>query len=243
MLLLAIGCGTGFRSSGIGTAAGGLSDVQPWQIPADAFGSQRLYRASYSGPEGEGSFRVTLRLASAERYQIQTVDPVGRALWGLDVDGGRGLWVDHRNRVFCGFEGGFDVAAIPLGPFPLLSLPSLLMGRVPSEPAAGTEPERRAAQIEMRDEAGRRWVVDLGRGGSLEGWTLWEGKNPSVWWMRRDNWSILSDRRRGMQVRWREVLREKLAGQGLAPLERPAAYREGACQDLYRPAPEPIPAD
>ncbi len=58
--------------------------------------------------------------------------------------------------------------------------------------------------------------------------------------MRRDNWSILSDRRRGMQVRWREVLREKLAGQGLAPLERPAGYREGACQDLYRPNRQPI---
>ncbi|HEV7785090.1 MAG TPA: hypothetical protein VGQ28_07120, partial [Thermoanaerobaculia bacterium] len=26
----------------------------PWQMPQEAYGSQRLYRVSYSGPEGEG---------------------------------------------------------------------------------------------------------------------------------------------------------------------------------------------
>src|SRR5690349_23154179 len=67
--------------------------TSPWQIPQAAYGSQRLYRVSYSGPEGEGSFKVTLRLASPARYQIQAVDPVGRSLWSLDVanDAGRSL--------------------------------------------------------------------------------------------------------------------------------------------------------
>ncbi|HWM89972.1 MAG TPA: hypothetical protein VN493_04340 [Thermoanaerobaculia bacterium] len=210
----------------------------PWEIPADAFGSQRLYRVNYSGPEGEGSFRVTLRLASPIRYQIQAVDPVGRALWGLDVTSEKGVWLDHRNKVTCAFEGSFDVSGIPLGPFPLLSLPSLLMGRVPAEPSGEVEPERKGKRIELRDDIGRRWAVDLGDGGTVEGWTLWDQEQPAVWFMRRDTWAYLSDRSKGVQVRWREVLRENLEREP-EPLATPAAvagYRESSCRDLYPPA-------
>src|SRR5215207_6025995 len=122
-------------------------DVQPWQIPPGAYGSQRLYRASYSGPQGEGNFRLTLRLASAERYQVTSSDPLGRALWSLDVlygDGAeRGLWLDHRNKAYCEFTGRFDVVGVPLAPFPLLSLPALLLGRLPAAPADDPETKGR----------------------------------------------------------------------------------------------------
>ncbi|MGH9361964.1 MAG: hypothetical protein ACRD2T_08600, partial [Thermoanaerobaculia bacterium] len=117
-------------------AGGGLApahapETPPWEIPAAALGSQRLYRVSTSGAQGEGSFRLSLLLAAPERYQARAVDPVGRALWTLDVEGERGLFLDHRSRAYCVFAGRFDISGVPLAPFPLVSLPALLLERVP----------------------------------------------------------------------------------------------------------------
>jgi hypothetical protein len=187
---------------------------------------------SYKGPEGEGSFRVTLRLASTDRYQLQAVDPVGRALWGLDVDQGKGVWLDHRNKLFCAFQGTLDLGGAPLGPFPLLSLPSLLLGRIPTEPPAAPPAPDKSGKLRFKDDVGRAWSADVSPDGVVGGWTLSEGGKLTAYWMRRDNWSILSDRIRGVQVRWLEVLREPLGGNPPA-LEKPQGYHEEACRDLY----------
>ena len=207
--------------------------MRPWQIPRPAWGSQRLYRATYSGPEGEGALRVTLRLAAPGRYQIQAVDPVGRALWSLDVADGEGLTIDHRRRSYCTFTGRFAASATPLGPFPLLSLPALLLGRVPAEPA---QPDQvpTAGDLSFRDAAGRQWAAQIDAAGAVVSWTLSRGDVPSVWWRRHDDWSILSDRERGVQVRWREVLREDLSIQPgrLAP---PSGFRKTPCGEAEPP--------
>jgi hypothetical protein len=193
----------------------------------------------YSGPEGEGSFKVTLRLASSVRYQIQAVDPVGRALWSLDVTHDEGLWLNHRSRTYCLFEGKFDISGAPLGPFPLLSLPSLLIGRVPAEPAAPLE-KPGTAEVSFRDTSGRLWAAVVGKEGVLESWVMSEGGVPQVWWMRRESWAILSDRERGVQVRWREVLREDLDREP-AKLELPAGYRQVPCGEPDLPGAEASP--
>ncbi len=212
--------------------------LTPWQIPQGAYGSQRLYRVAYSGPEGEGSFRVSLRLATSARYQLQAVDPVGRSLWSLDVSNDSGLWLNHRNKTYCLFEGRFDVAGVPLGPFPLLSLPSLLLGRVPAEPAAGTPgAEPRGREFDFRDPTNRRWYGTLGEEGIVLNWTLAEDSSPKVWWIRREDWAILSDRDRGVQVRWREMVRENL-DQEPPRLEAPAGYREVPCGEQEVPEPD-----
>jgi hypothetical protein len=202
-----------------------------WQIPPDALGTQRLYRVSYSGPEGEGSFKVTLRLVSPERYEIQAADPVGRALWSLDVLDERGLWIDHRGRAYCVFEGRFEMRGFPLGPFPLLALPSLLLGRVPAEPAGPVE--QKGEETVFLDAAGRRWAATA-EGGLVEGWNLAEGDAPTVWWRLYEGSAILSDRGRGVQIRWREVLREKLQGD-LERLTPPSGYRQTECQSPELP--------
>ncbi|HEX9941857.1 MAG TPA: hypothetical protein VGG03_07565 [Thermoanaerobaculia bacterium] len=197
---------------------------------------------SYSGPEGEGSFRVTLRLASPARYQLQAVDPLGRSLWSLDVANDDGLWLNHRGRTYCHFEGRFDLSGVPLGPFPLLSLPSLLLGRVPAEPAAGSpSAEPRGREFDFRDSANQRWYGSLGEQGLVVSWTLAEGSTPKVWWSRREDWSILSDRERNVQVRWREVLRENLDREP-ARLEPPTGYRQVPCgeQQVPEPGGEPL---
>ncbi len=131
--LLAAACAT-TRSPA--PAAPGLD---PWQLPPSAVGTQRLFRASFEGPQGGGGFRLTLRLAAADRYRVEAVDPVGRALWTLDVAGAAGLWVDHRNRVVCRPTGSFELAAAQLPTLPLAALPRLLLGRLPVPPAGPVE--------------------------------------------------------------------------------------------------------
>jgi hypothetical protein len=223
LTLLLAGCATG---RGPRPVPGHDTDV--WEIPAAALHTQRLYRVHYSGPEGEGSFKVTLRLTSAERYQLQAVDPVGRSLWSLDVAHSRGLFLNHRNRSSCLFEGSFDLSGVALGPFPLLTLPSLLVGRVPATPSE--PPQQRDGQTSFHDAAGRVWTAVTGREGVIQSWTLAEGGAPSIWWVRSDDWAILSDRERNVQVRWREVLREPLSGDP-TPLEAPSGYRSGPCRN------------
>ena len=177
---------------------------------------------------------MTLRLASPLRYQIEAGDPVGRSLWALDVTAEQGVWLDHRNKATCNFAGSFDVSGIALGPFPLLSLPSLLMGRLPAVPAEETEPERQGRSVEFRDDLGRRWAAEVGEDGQVLGWRLWDQEEPTVWYIRRDNQSYLSDRTKGVQVRWRETVREDLK-QEPNPLKPPAGYRVASCRDLYPP--------
>jgi hypothetical protein len=183
---------------------------------------------------------MTLRLASLERYQVQAVDPVGRSLWSLDVSGERGLFLNHRARTSCVFAGSFDLSGIPLGPLPLLTLPALLLGRVPAVPAdttrdtAGTQ--AKGGDLTFEDAAGRSWALTLAPGGgAVESWTLLEDGAPTVWWLRQDSSAILSDRARGVQLRWREVLSEPLE-KDLAALEAPGGYREEPCRETAGPA-------
>ena len=222
LLLLLAGCASGNQLRPLA----GAGD-EPWQIPRAAYGLQRLYRVSFTSPEGEGSFRLTLRLVAPGRYQASAVDPVGRTLWSLDVAGDRGLFLDHRNRLFCPFEGGFDISGVPLSPFPLLSLPALLLGRVPAEPAGA--PTREGERVSFQDDRGRRWDATV-RDGALSGWILRDEQGPAAYLTRQDGWSILSDRRQGVQVRWREILREELRGEP-EPLATPSGYREDCGPD------------
>lgn len=238
--------------------------VAPWQVPAGALGTQRLYRVGYDGPDGGGSFRLTLRLAAPDRYQVRAVDPVGRALWSLDVAGDRGLWLDHRADAACRLTGSLDLAAGQLTPFPLVSLPALLLGRLPAAPAGpleepGPEADERAAEagagddvegdaapaaaadlrLAFADAQDRRWSATLEAGEPVS-WAMSEpgAASPTVWWRRHAGEHLLSDRARGVQLRWRESVVEPLRG-GLAPLEVPAAFRLVPCSALYgRPVPD-----
>lgn len=215
--------------AGAGPAPVHHPETPVWEIPAAALGSQRLYRVTTSGTQGEGSFRLSLLLASPERYQVRAVDPVGRALWTLDVEAERGLFLDHRSSAYCVFEGRFDLSGVPLAPFPLMSLPALLLERVPGEPAA--PPRQSGREVAFADAGGRRWTATLD-GGRVASWTVWDGETPAYLWVRRGDWAILSDRRQGVQVRWRQVLSEPLAA-APAVLAPPEGFRAGDC----RPAP------
>jgi hypothetical protein len=224
------------------SAAALAPPAPPWEIPAADLGTQRLFRVHYDGPQGEGSVKVTLRLAAADRYQVQAADPLGRPLWGLDVAAGGGLWIDHRQELTCRLAGSFELAGVPLAPFPLLALPPLLLGRLPAAPAMGaggqggtTGTARGAAgagRLDFRDAEGRRWTARSAGGRPLS-WTLWgDDGEPRISWTLSDGEAILSDRGQRAQLRWREVVSERLAG-ALAPLPVPADYRETDCREAY----------
>ncbi len=210
--------------------------AQAWALPAEALGSQRLYRVSFDGPDGDGSFRLTLLLDGPERYQVRAVDPLGRALWTLDTAGEAALWSDHRNRVYCSLEGAFDLAAARLAPFPLAALPALLLGRLPAPPdgpveVVGEEGDRR---LTFRDAEGRRWTARL-EDGHPTAWALYRGDEPSLLWSRDGEQAFLSDRRRGSQLRWRQTLVEAM-GTPLPPFpsaEAPSGYRRVDCATAY----------
>ncbi|MBV8200530.1 MAG: hypothetical protein JOZ15_07885, partial [Acidobacteria bacterium] len=139
LLAAAVGCTTvpkaPPRAPAAGAGGAAPAEQPVWQVPAAAYGSQILYRVAVTGAEGEGSLKLTLRLASPERYQAQAVDPLGRAIWGLDVNGDRGLWLDHRGHIYCRLAGALDLAFLPLGPLSVSALPPLLLGRLPVPPA------------------------------------------------------------------------------------------------------------
>ncbi len=186
-------------------------------VPAEAYGTQTLYRVMVTGAEGQGSLKLTLRLAAQRRYQAQAADPLGRALWSLDVEDGKGLWLDHRARLYCQLDGAFDLTFLPLGPLPLEALPPLLLGRLPVAPA---DPAAVAlqpiagdpagggvtAQIAYTDPAGRRWTAVL-RDGQPLSWGLRQdaAAGPILTWLDSGGWAVLSDRRKGVQVRWRQT--------------------------------------
>lgn len=257
VVLLAAGCGT----SGRAPATFDDPTVAAWELPASALGTQRLYRVGYQGPDGGGSFRLTLLLGSADRYQVRAVDPVGRALWSLDVDGDRGLWIDHRAAAACRLAGSLDLAAGRLTPFPLAAIPALLLGRLPAVPqeivsddagsrspqGAAPDPDRPAPEsveepdrrLAFLDREGRRWTATL-EGGAPLSWSMSEpGRStPGVWWRRHDGESLLSDRERGVQLTWRESVVERL-GASLRALAVPPSYALVPCSVLHPDASDP----
>jgi hypothetical protein len=238
--LLAAGCASAPPPAPGGGETPGFADLAAaWSLPAAELATQRLFRVRYDGPDEGGSFRLTLSLLTADRFQVRAVDPLGRALWTLDAAGGEGLWLDHRNRLVCRLEGRFDVAAARLTPFPLPALPALLLGRLPSPPDGAVERlpaggAGAADRLDYRDAAGRRWTARIEAGRPVS-WALWEEGEAAVWWQRRDGEAFLSDRERGSQLRWRETLREPLpaAAGGLAAPPVPDGYRAVDCAAAY----------
>ncbi len=205
-----------------------------WEIPASDLFQQRLFRMRYGGPEGEGSFRLTLRLAAPDRYRVTTVDAVGRAVWSLSLDGEDGLWIDHRQKRFCRFHGAMELAAVPLKPFALPALPSVLLGRLPVAPREA--PYEDGAYLEFKDSAGRRWTATR-EGDQLTKWTFWEAGEPSIWWGRQGEEAVLSERAQGIQLRWRQVLAEPISELPPAP-PVPEGYVAG-CEEASNPAAMP----
>lgn len=221
----------------------GAAAAPPWELPPGAYPSQRLFRLHYDGPEGEGALRLVLRLEAPERYRLTVADRLGRPLYTVDhaVDpangpaagaapAGTGLLVDHRERLYCPLAPDLRLEGLPLDPAPFETLPAVLLGRLPAPPRPGERADPAGSELSFRDAEDRRWSAELAAGAPVA-WTLWLEGEPAVWWRSAGGESHLSDRRRGLQMSWRETGREPLA-EPLPPPTPPAGYAPGVCRSV-----------
>ncbi len=199
---------------------------EPWEIPAEAYPTQRLYRVRYEGPEGKVGFKLTLYLVDEGHFRMRAADSLGRKVWDLAVDqSDEALWLDHRNKEYCLARGASRLAFVPLARLPLVALPRLLLGRLPAPPAS--ELQRSATALLYRDERGKLWNGGL-EDGRLLWWTLLEEGKPVTWWKQEGEEGVFIDLVGGQKLTWREVVREALR-HSPEPLRVPRQYREGAC--------------
>ena len=196
----------------------------------DSYPSQRLYRVKYQGPEGEAGFKLVLYLEGEASYRMLATD-LGRKLWSLSISGREeALWLDHRRKEYCRSNAASELRFVPLGDLPLSSLPKLLLGLLPAEPAAGLN--RSAGRVSFLDARGQLWNGGIS-GDQLQWWSLIEAGEPIVWWRREEGGGVFTDRDGEQQIRWSEVVRERLESP-LARLEIPARYRPGDCGEETR---------
>ncbi len=220
-LILLAGCATAGRLF----LAPEPTSGEPWQIPEQAYPSQRLYRVKYRGPEGDFGFKLTFYLEAEARYRLLASD-LGRKLWSLSVDAqGEAVWLDYRRKQYCRASATSGLRFVPLANLPLVSLPRLLLGRLPAEPAAGLA--RGKENVSFLDARGFLWNGKLD-GDELRWWSLVEAGEAVVWWRREDGGGVFSDRRGEQEVRWREVVREPLRSP-LGEIEIPDKFQLRVC--------------
>lgn len=194
-----------------------------------------LLRAEAETPEGHYRLKLSLRLASAERFLMSASDTFGRTLWTLEVAAGAALAVDHRQRSYC--RAAVDGALVdPLIGFDqVAAIPRILAGRLPLAPAAGAEtpPNLGAgATLDYRAAGQRRVVALLAADRAPERWTLWQGGEPWLWWVREGSGGRLDARGGALRLSWQPIVVEDLpAGAlGAALADPPASYREARCE-------------
>jgi len=213
------------------------ASAAPWNLSLEDFGSQRLFRMKVRGQDGRGRFRLTLRLAREDLFQLAAADPLGRSLWTLHVAGRSALLVEHRRRRACNFDGSIDLSELYLGSFPLRDLPAVLLGRVPAHPWGGDEGQLAGAQFAFVDGQRRYWSGIL-EGERVTEWTLKDSDGETLAELRREEggWAVLVEHRQQLELRWREVVREPLKGELIAP-SVPRDYQRGGCLDPPESAP------
>lgn len=222
-----LGCASG-SLGGLLQPSARQGTAEMWQVPPGAYPSQRLYRIRYEGPdEQRASFKLTLYLVGERQYRMLAADGLGRKLWTLDLDAtGHATWLDHRNKELCHLGPADRLGFLPIARLPLVALPRLLLGRMPSEPAANLE--KYDTHLTFLDRQGLRWNGSFAAD-ELQWWTQLEGEESIAWWRREDDGGgTYAHRSSKQELRWKEVVRETLVGP-LEPLEIPSRFSESIC--------------
>ena len=173
--------------------------------------------------------KLVLKLVSESRFQVSTVDALGRPLWSLQAIEAETLMIDHRGKEFCAGED-LRLPDPVLAAMPWPSLPRVLLGYLPTVPT--TISQSSSEELDFRSADGRRWTVRLGAG-RPSSWVLWDEDRPVLWWRRQGDGGMLSHRQ-GIQIKWREIVNEPLRAP-LTDLEIPAGYRAGECDASHLP--------
>ncbi len=201
-----------------------------WELTSADLSTKRLFRVSYSGDQGRGSFRIAMILRASSSYSLSASDTFGRAIWDLIIEGGDSYLVDHKRSRVCSIDTLMALPEDTLETFPLESLPKVLLGRFPVAPTSESPIQGQAA--DFLDQEGRRWTAKLDDT-SISTWTLWSEGEPWIWWTRQPRGGILSHRR-GSQIRWKEAVVEPLRDSN-SRIEIPASYEQVECDESDLP--------
>lgn len=199
-----------------------------WQVPEEAYPTQRLYRMRYRGPEDErAGFKLTLYLVSHQQYRMLAADSLGRKLWALDLNAeGRATWLNYREKEFCHLGAADRLGFLPIARLPLVALPRLLLGRMPTEPTASLE--KYDTHLTFLDAEGQRWNGSFQEDGQLQWWSQVEGEENIAWWRREEQGGSYIHRSSQQELRWKEIVRETMT-ESLVELDIPQRFREGIC--------------
>lgn len=192
--------------------------VAPWEFPIEELGRQSLYRVQLRTGEDRGSLRLVLRLWDPTRFELAASDALGRSLWSLRSAGGAAVWSEREGGGPCALAAGRAIRWPRFGlTFPASDLPALLIGRLPEPPSTSTGTAT-AGESEITTASGRRFRVTVAGGLPVRWIALDETGDPTLSWTRDEDGGRL-DGAEGLEVRWRRVSRETVAG---APPEPPA---------------------
>jgi len=235
VLLLVAGCGSSGPSApaslptspvGSAPASSTLTDLEDWSgVGAEEERTQRLITLNYRGPDGDGTLKLALRMATGERFSVQGTDRLGRKWFLIAVEGEQALLLNQRDKSYCRFEGEVEILAVPLGPLSFSRLPALLLNRLPSEAVNARETADGLWIFE--DSRGRSWNARI-ESGALIHWALLKDGAPEVYWSQQGDLSFLSARTQDLQLRWKSSRPQSLVVEP-AGLSVPAGFVPGEC--------------
>lgn len=194
-------------------------------------GEQRLFRVEVERKGApDPTFRLALRRAGPNRFDLAATDPFGRTLWRIEVEDGAGRFHDDRARWTCRFDPSAS-GALPRLDWGLaaLDLPAVLLGRLPTRGVPGASPP--AGPFDLTDGRGRRWTGEADSGGIVR-WSL-ETSTGTLEFRRESSGATLFDRDTATRIRWRELAAEPLA-EPLHPLSD-SAGEPPECSDADLP--------
>ena len=201
-----------------------LAPVTAWSLKPSQQPSQSIFKVHYADSGGGVSFRLVMRVDSAERFEVSTFDTFGRKLWDFEVANDRITMLDHKTLEYCASNEGDLINFLALEPLRLKTLPLILFGRLPVPPS--TDLELSSSRQTFHDASGQEWSA-RGEGADPDAWTLWGAERPEIWWTRHGKSGILS-RRDGIQIRWEIASLEALSYQ-IQDLKIPETYERRDC--------------
>jgi hypothetical protein len=196
-----------------------------WAIPGEELGRQSLYRVQLRAGEERGSLRLVLRLWDEEHFELAASDALGRTLWGLRAADGAATWSDREHDAACALAVDRPVRWPRFGlTLPASYLPRLLLGRLPEAPAGGSVTAA-AGEGELVTDGGRRLTYTTAAGVPVR-WALHSAAGGVVLtWVRESDGGVLEAAGEDpLEIRWRRVSREAVAGRP------PAAPADGLAE-------------
>ena len=215
---------------------GGTGAALPWEIPRAEWGTQRIVKMRYDGPEGDGTLNLALRFESPDRFHVEASDRLGRRWWDLNVLDGRALVLWVRERTFCRYRGDLEIPALSLGPVPAGAVAALLLLRLPAPPVDQAVAETTAAagsgvvELDFEDRWDRRWTA-VTTPSAPRSWTLHRGaRTRATWRIDADGMARLVEPEAGLELRWRQNRPAKPLRSVLRAPEVPDGFVPGVCE-------------